>query len=101
MPGSLGDGLDLAQYSHPALNASVTCGGPLAPYELALVLQHDNVGCQTGMYRYASGGVQLWHTEEDVDRKSGSRFDQLRVARFQIGNGSQALTDFIPLFILI
>jgi len=85
------EGLDLAHYSHPALNASVTCGGPMAPYELALVLQHDNVGCQTGMYRYASGSVQLWHTEEDVDRKSGIRFDKLRIAKLQIGNGSQAL----------
>jgi hypothetical protein len=85
------EGLDLAHFSHPALNASVTHGIPMAPYELALVLQHDNVGCQTGVYRYASGGVQLWHTEEDVDRKAGSRFDKLRIAKFQIGNGSQVV----------
>jgi hypothetical protein len=83
------DGLDLAHYSHPALNAGGTGGSQLEPFELGLVLQHDNVGCQTGLYRYAAGNVQLWHTEEDADRKSGSRFDRLRVASFQLGSGNR------------
>ena len=65
------DGLDLAHYSHPRLKTWISGGGPLSPVELALVLQHDNVGCQTGVYRYASGDVQLWHTEEDADSEIG------------------------------
>jgi hypothetical protein len=81
------DGLDLIKYSHPALKNLTSFGNLLTPPELALLLQDDNVGCQTGMYRYTSGGVQLWHTEEDVDRRSGSRFDCLRVASFRVGSG--------------
>jgi hypothetical protein len=84
------EGLELAQFSHPILNAQVTNGGSLAPYELALVLQHDNVGCQTGMYRSESGSVQLWHTEEDADWRSGGRFDKLRIASFRVGAGDRA-----------
>jgi hypothetical protein len=83
------EGLDLANYSHPTMNAWVTFGNPLAPHELALVLQQDNVGCQTGMFRYSSGSVQLWHTEEDMDRRLGSRLDQLRVVSVQAGTGSR------------
>jgi hypothetical protein len=91
------DGLDLAHYSHPALKAGVTGSSPLEPIELAFLLQHDNVGCQTGLYRYAGGSVQLWHTEEDADGKAGSRFDQLRVASFQIGadNSKERFHAFI------
>jgi hypothetical protein len=83
------EGLDLAHFTHPALVEEVTGAGALTPVELGLVLQHDNVGCQTGMYRYESGCVQLWHTEEDADWKSGSRFDKLRIARFQNGVENQ------------
>jgi len=79
------EGLELARFSHPTLYSLNTGGEPLSPHELALVLQHDNVGCQTGMYRSAAGGVQLWHTEEDADGKSGGRFDRLRIASFSTG----------------
>lgn len=85
-----GEGMDLARFSNPHLTAEVAGGGSLAPYELALVLQHDTVGCQTGLYRFTSGGVQLWHTEEDVEWSSGSRFDSLRIAKFKFGTGSRA-----------
>jgi hypothetical protein len=79
------DGLDLTHYSHPALKVCTTDGGLPTPIQLALVLQHDSVGCQTGLYRCSSQEVQVWHTEEDVDGRSGSRFDCLRVASFQAG----------------
>jgi hypothetical protein len=91
------EGLDLAHFSHPSLKSRITGGSPLTPYELGLLLQHDNVGCQTGIYRYASGAVQLWHTEEDMDWKSGSRFDKLRVASFQ--TGAEGRTDRFFAFI--
>ena len=81
------EGLDLAHYTHPALKAVGAGSSPLESIELAFTLQHDNVGCQTGLYRYASGDIQLWHTEEDADGKFGSRFDQLRVASFQADAG--------------
>ncbi|MCZ6678911.1 MAG: hypothetical protein O7E52_16890 [Candidatus Poribacteria bacterium] len=57
---------------------------PISTGDLALLLQNDNSGCQTGVYREADGSVILWHTEEDFD-KDGSRFDKLRIASFQVG----------------
>jgi hypothetical protein len=66
------EGLELTQFSHPILDGLVNNGQSLSPSELGLVLQHDNVGCQTGLYRSVSGGVQLWHTEEDADGDWGA-----------------------------
>ena len=70
------EGTGLAGVRHPALRA-------LCPVERAMFLQHDNSGCQTGMYRQADGQAVLWHTEEDSDEETGGRFDALRVAVFQ------------------
>jgi hypothetical protein len=83
------EGIELARFTHPSLKSSKAGSQALSSLELGLILQHDNVGCQTGMYRLPSGAVQLWHTEEDVDRDSGSRFDKLRIASFQTGNSGQ------------
>ena len=85
------DGLELGRLSQSNLYLEIFGGKHLSPSEMALFLQHDNVGCQTGMYRLASGGVSLWHTEEDVDPASGSRFDKLRVAIFQVGNNQKQI----------
>jgi hypothetical protein len=79
--------LELAHYSHLALHTGVNGGDRLDPFAPALILQHDNGGCQTGCYRYISRGVQLWHTEEDANRKSGIQIDQPRVATFQLDLG--------------
>ncbi len=39
----------------------------IAPLELAVYLQDDHPGCQSGVYRLPDGSVLFWHTEEDVD----------------------------------
>jgi hypothetical protein len=68
---------------------------PVSAVELALFLQNDNVGCQTGVYRDKAGAVILWHTEEDVEVEPGSRFDKLRLATFQIGEDDSEINAFI------
>lgn len=73
-----GEGLGLASFAHPALRAGVG-GPPVTPNDLAMFMQHDNTGCQTGLYRQADGAVILWHGEEDVHPQ---RFDRLRIAQF-------------------
>ena len=76
------EGAGLDDFEHPEL----TFHGMLCPLDLALFLQHDSTGCQTGMYRQGDGSVILWHTEEDVEFEHGSGFDQLRLAAFNVGN---------------
>ncbi len=71
-----GAGIDT--FHHPHLDAYQ----PLTTLDLALFLQHDSSGCQTGMYRLTNGSVILWHTEEDVEFEPGSGFDLLRIASF-------------------
>lgn len=61
-------------------------GKPVTPEDLALWLQNDNLGCQTGMLRDKDGSVLVWHTEEEIDR---SRIDKPRVINFQISNGEK------------
>jgi hypothetical protein len=73
-------GIGLASYDHPALAACE----PLGHLDLALFLQHDSTGCQTGMLRSQDGSVTLWHTEEDIEYEPGSGFDQLRIASFAV-----------------
>ncbi len=52
--------------------------------DLALILQKERSGCQTGVYRLPNGSVVLWHTEEDVEAEPGCRFDRLRMVSFPI-----------------
>ena len=63
--------------------------------ELALLLQNDLSGCQTGVYRLADGSVALWHSEEDAEAAPGSRFDRLRIAEFALPRGEGTLHSFI------
>jgi hypothetical protein len=85
------NGADLAGFHHPHLEQWVSSLGPLSAHDLALLLQHDNAGCQTGLYRQKDGSVILWHTEEAFSSEPGGEFDQLRVAFFQAGNGSSCI----------
>ncbi len=78
-------GVGLADFVHPALAACQ----PLGNLDLALFLQHDSTGCQTGMLRAEDGSVTLWHTEEDIESEPGSGFDQLRIASFNVHVGQQ------------
>jgi hypothetical protein len=93
------EGAGLSGFTHPALHAYL----PVEAIDLALYLQHDASGCQTGMYRTHDGSVILWHTEEDVEPEPGSGFDQLRMVSFNVGDHSnpvisQAFTypDLLP-----
>jgi hypothetical protein len=58
--------------------------GRPAGLDLALLLQKERVGCQTGAYRLTDGSAILWHTEEDVEPEPGGRFDRLRLVSFPI-----------------
>jgi hypothetical protein len=64
--------------------------------DLALLLQNDTSGCQTGLARIAGGSVILWHTEEDADGPGFSRFDKPRLLTFRLDDGKGTLvTSFI------
>ena len=82
------DGAGLLGFEHPVLADHK----PIGPLELALFLQHDSTGCQTGMYRQVDGSVILWHTEEDIEFEPGSGFDQLRLAAFNVGDENDPIT---------
>ena len=82
------DGAGLLGFVHPTLGGQPS----ISPLELALFLQHDSTGCQTGMYRQADGSVILWHTEEDIEFEHGSGFDQLRLASFTVSDGNDPVT---------
>ena len=82
------DGAGLEGFNHPAL----VDYQPLGRLDLAMFLQHDSTGCQTGMYRTSDGSAILWHTEEDVEFEEGSGFDQLRLAAFTVNNGDNPVT---------
>jgi hypothetical protein len=53
---------------------------PATRLQLALLLQDDTPGCQSGIYRKQDGSIILWHVEEDG---IPGRFDQLRIATFR------------------
>jgi hypothetical protein len=75
------EGTELEQSEHSALVGFP----PLGRTGLAMFLQNDCSGCQTGMYRSQDGSVVMWHTEEDVEEQPGSGFDMLRIAEFNVG----------------
>jgi len=63
--------------------------------ELAMLLQDDHPGCQSGVYRQPVGSVLFWHTEEDVDESDLPRVDQPRLMRFRSPFGSTEITSFV------
>jgi hypothetical protein len=71
------DGMALQNFTHPALLAELD-GLPVTASDLALWMQHDNTGCQTGMYRLPDGSAIFWHAEEDVHP---GRLDGLPIVR--------------------
>jgi hypothetical protein len=70
-------GAKLNEFSHPMID-----GNKIDEFKLALWLQNDNGGCQTGVYRDGDQSVIIWHTEEDVEYEPSARFDKLRIASF-------------------
>ncbi len=79
------DGAGLDHFAHPALKTFT----PVGRLDLAMFLQNDCTGCQTGVYRTVDGSVVLWHTEEDVEDEPGSGFDLLRIAALNVGDEHQ------------
>ncbi len=63
--------------------------------ELAMHLQDDQPGCQSGVYRQRDGSVLFWHTEEDVDEPGFARVDQPRLMRFSNPYNKATITSFI------
>jgi hypothetical protein len=87
------NGAGLDGFRHPFLPLEVD-HLPVSALELAVLLQEDEVGCQTGAYREHDGAVILWHAEEDVETEEGQRFDKLRLFSFRAAHGAIA-TGFI------
>jgi hypothetical protein len=65
---------------------------PVSGEELAIWLQNDNLGCQTGMLREKDGSVIVWHTEEEGDLE---RIGSLKVVSFEI-NGEERHAFLYP-----
>lgn len=72
-------------------------GLPVSADDLALLLQNESTGCQTGVFRDEDRSAILWHTEEDRTALSYNRFDKLRLASFKaMENGkSRVITGFV------
>ena len=81
---SWAQGAGLDEFQHPGLEG-------VSALERALLLQSDESGCQTGLYRKADSSAILWHTEEDVEGAPGNRFDALRLASFQVDDRQGAV----------
>jgi hypothetical protein len=75
-------GAGLADFEYPGLIDEAD-GQRITGLDLAWLLQHDNLGCQTGLYRCEDGGVIFWHAEEDVAGPN-ERFDRLRIAKLSL-----------------
>jgi hypothetical protein len=71
-------GARLDGYRHERLQDARVDGKPITGGELAMILQTELMGCQTGMVRDQDGAIWLWHTEEDVDKTPDGRFDAIR-----------------------
>lgn len=82
------EGAELKSYTHPALEKLFNKNNDfkLDTYDLALFLQGEDSGCQTGILRNIDGSISLWHTEEDTEGSIGDRFDQLRIVKFNMPN---------------
>ena len=94
---SWGDGVDLGNFQHPRLSNIIIDEYPVSKNDLEILLQNDNSGCQTGVYRDKDDSIILWHTEEDVEDKPSSRFDKIRVVSFRLveENSINTLNAFI------
>ena len=79
---SWAEGASLDGFAHSFI-ADAVDELPVSAMDLAVFLQEDEVGCQTGVLREQDGAAILWHTEEDYEDMPGQRFDKLRLFRFK------------------
>jgi hypothetical protein len=84
----------LESWSQAADLASLNLPG-VTPLELAIYLQDDHPGCQSGVYRQPAGSILFWHTEEDVDEPECVRVDQPRIMQFTTAFGGPDVYSFI------
>jgi hypothetical protein len=75
-------GARLDGYQHDLLNGLMIDGLPVRGQELAMLLQAEQLGCQTGIIRDEDHSIWLWHAEEDVEPVPGARFDYTRIFSF-------------------
>lgn len=73
-------------------------GEPVSSLELAFMLQIDLTGCQTGVIRTEFGNVVLWHTEEEIEEKTGSRFDSLRLVVLNVSTQPRSVKAYAFLY---
>ncbi len=78
-------GADLGSLRYLARRSGATWSAE----DIALWLQDDNTGCQTGVVRDHDGSVLLWHTEEDTI----GLFDRARLVQMNVG--AAQLTAFL------
>ncbi len=84
----------LESWSQGAYLDSLNLPG-VTPLELAIYLQDDHAGCQSGVYRQSGGSILFWHTEEDVDEPNFVRVDKPRILRFTTPFGGPEVYSFI------
>lgn len=89
------DGAQLADFRHSFLPTNMD-SSPVQAKELAMFLQEDETGCQTGVYREQDGSVIFWHVEEDEEKTPGEHFDKLRLFSFRAHNGQTATAFIYP-----
>jgi len=89
------DGAQLTDFRHAFLPAEVD-GSLVRAKDLAMFLQEDETGCQTGVYREQDGSVIFWHVEEDEENSPGERFDKLRLFSFRAYDGKTATAFIYP-----
>ena len=72
-------------------------GLPVSADDLAIFLQDEEAGCQTGVLREDERSIIMWHTEESGEPQGCSRFDKLRLASFRVPGrgGPRVITAFI------
>jgi hypothetical protein len=85
-----GQGAGLAALGADQLREIRVDGQPVSGEDLAYLLQDDDVGCQTGLWRAADGSVCLSHSEEDRE-PLGARFDRLRLMAFTVTDQGRAV----------
>ncbi|HSJ58137.1 MAG TPA: hypothetical protein VLC95_13220 [Anaerolineae bacterium] len=89
------EGAGLDRFAAENVHRLQVDSAPLTGDELALWLQSEQGGCQTGIYRDHDGSIILWHTEEDVEAAPGARFDRLRLFSFHAATPGTVATSFI------
>lgn len=78
------DGAKLNEYTHSMLEGLEVDGKPVSQQDIALWLQSDTIGCQTGMIRNKDGSVTFWHSEEWPTEQ----VKRSQIIKFTIGEGN-------------